>query len=78
MSNVSHRHRRQALKMGAALMRDENQDYEIIDPTHQPDMLGQLAGVQVRRRGASQVVSLSPRAARFYLDSGVIKPFADA
>lgn len=48
-------------------------EYEVLDPNHQPDLNGELAGGKVYRRGAKEFVRLTEEQARFYLDSGSIK-----
>lgn len=73
MRNMAFRHRRAARKMSAKLG-PEVHDYEITDPAHRPDLRGELAGAKVRQRDNKQIVTLSPKAAQFYLDSGSIRP----
>jgi hypothetical protein len=52
-------------------------EYEVIDPYHKPDLNGELAGGKVYKRAGKQYVELTAQQARFYLDSGSIKPVAD-
>lgn len=73
MRNMAFRHRRAARKMSAKLG-PEVHDYEITDPAHRPDLRGELAGAKVRQQDNKQIVTLSPKAAQFYLDSGSIRP----
>jgi hypothetical protein len=49
-------------------------EFEVLDPGHQPDMNGELAGGKVYRKGLKQFVRLTVDQARFYLDSGSIAP----
>lgn len=49
--------------------------YEITDPTHMPDLHGQLGGVKVHFRDGKQLVCMTESQARFYLDSGSLKPY---
>ena len=51
-------------------------EFEVLDPNHQPDMNGELAGGKVYKKGAKQFVRLTVDQARFYLDSGSITPVA--
>jgi hypothetical protein len=48
-------------------------EYEVMDPTHQPDLNGELAGGKVYLREGKQFVKLTEDQARFYLDSGSIR-----
>lgn len=73
MKNMSYRHHRAARKM-AAKMGPVLTDYVIVDPAHRPDLRGELAGAKVRHHDGKQIVSLTENAARFYLDSGSIRP----
>lgn len=49
-------------------------EYEVLDPNHQPDLNGELAGGVVYTRSGKQFVRLTEEQARFYLDSGSIQP----
>lgn len=49
-------------------------DYVIVDPGHRPDMRGEFGGAKVALVAGKQVVRLSEAQAKFYLDSGVIRP----
>lgn len=69
---VSNRHSRAAVKAGS--MAPTTSDYEITDPHHKADLRGEFAGAKVRMRSGKQIVSLTERQAKFYLDSGAIKP----
>ena len=51
-------------------------EFEVLDPNHEPDLNGELAGGKVYRRGAKEYVRLTVDQARFYLDSGSIQPVA--
>ena len=46
--------------------------YKIVDPTHTPDLRGELAGSRVIKIGADSFVNLTETQAKFYLDSGSI------
>lgn len=72
LNNLAHRHHRALRKAGkqAAAV----QDYEIVDRTHRPDLRGEFAGVKVRNKAGKQVVALTERQARFYIDQGAIAP----
>jgi hypothetical protein len=48
-------------------------EYEILDPSHTPDLHGQLAGGKVYFRGGKQYVRISEAQAQFYLDSGSLQ-----
>jgi hypothetical protein len=76
MQNMAHRHRRAALKMGAKAG-PALKEYVILDTNHRPDLRGEFAGCKVRLEGHQHVVKLSETAARFYIDSGSIKPLND-
>jgi hypothetical protein len=73
LNNMAHRHRRAARKLGARAA-PATKEYVITDSDHKPDLRGEFAGVKVTRNGGQQIVRLSDSAARFYLDSGSIKP----
>jgi len=73
MRNVSHRHRRAARKLGAA-MGPQTRKYEIIAPNHRPDLRGEFAGGKVYFDGGKQYVNLTDQQARFYLDQGALQP----
>ena len=49
-------------------------EYEVLDPHHKPDLNGELAGGKVYRKQGKEFVLLTEAQARFYLDSGSIKP----
>jgi hypothetical protein len=51
-------------------------EFEVLDPHHEPDLNGELAGGKVYKRGVKQFVRLTAEQARFYLDSGSIAPVA--
>jgi hypothetical protein len=53
-------------------------EYEVTDPNHKPDLNGELAGGKVYRKGGKEFVQLTEAQARFYLDSGSIKPVEQA
>jgi hypothetical protein len=67
---VSQRHIWAARQMGREP--DPLLVYEVVDPMHQPDMNGELAGGKVYRVGEKQFVRLTAAQARFYLDSASI------
>jgi len=48
-------------------------EYEVMDPNHEPDLNGELAGGKVYKKGGKQFVRLTEDQARFYLDSGSIQ-----
>jgi hypothetical protein len=74
MKNMSHRHRRAALK-SAAVRGPELKPYVILDASHRPDLRGEFGGVKVKKLpNGKQVVHLTDKTARFYLDSGSIAP----
>lgn len=75
MKNMSHRHRRAALKNGKAgpVMKA----YVILDPAHRPDLRGEFGGVKVKKLHGKHVVHLSEKTARFYMDSGSIAPMKE-
>ena len=72
MVGVSNRHIYNA--MNAARQPDPLIEYQVMDPYHQPDLNGELAGGKVYRRGGKEFVRLTAEQARFYLDSGSIQP----
>ena len=53
---------------------DQLVEFEVTDPNHKPDLNGELAGGKVYRRQGKEFVMLTDAQARFYLDSGSIKP----
>jgi hypothetical protein len=53
-------------------------EYEVLDPHHKPDLNGELAGGKVYRKLGKEFVMLTENQARFYLDSGSIKPVEQA
>ena len=73
----SPRHARAAARQGGSPI-DETQEYEILDPAHQADARGELGGAKVYWRGGSQFVRMTPNHARFYIDSGSLKPVLDS
>jgi hypothetical protein len=48
-------------------------EYEVLDPNHEPDLNGELAGGKVYRKSGKEYVRLTADQARFYLDSGSIQ-----
>jgi len=48
-------------------------EYEVLDPHHEPDLNGELAGGKVYKKSGKEFVKLTEDQARFYLDSGSIK-----
>lgn len=75
LKNVSHRHNR---AMRNAVATPERKPFFITDPSHQPDLKGEFGGVKVNRIDGKQVVHLTEKTARFYLDSGAVAPHEDA
>ena len=71
MHNLSHRHRHALRKQ--VVGGEPVHDYQIVDPTHRPDLRGEFAGAKVRRRDQKQFVSLTPSQAQFYLTQGAIE-----
>ena len=71
------RHARAASRAGTPVI-DDTQEYEILDPTHQEDARGELGGAKVIHRGGKQYVRMTPDHAKFYLDSGSLKPVLDS
>lgn len=69
---VSVRHQWAARMAGRAP--DPLIEYEVLDPSHQPDLNGELAGGKVYMRSGKQFVRLTASQARFYEDSGTIQP----
>jgi hypothetical protein len=69
---LSPRHQRAAKKAGA--QPPERKTYVITDPYHRPDMRGEFAGAKVRKMGLQQLVDLTDKQAKYYLDAGAIKP----
>lgn len=51
--------------------------YEVLDPNHEPDLNGELAGGKVYLENGKQFVKLTEEQARFYLDSGSIQVVAE-
>lgn len=49
-------------------------EYQVLDPFHEPDLNGELAGGKVYKRSGKEFVKLTADQARFYLDSGSIAP----
>ena len=49
-------------------------EYEVLDPMHEPDLNGELAGGKVYKKSGKEYVKLTADQARFYLDSGSIAP----
>lgn len=68
----SPRHQRAEKKAGKQA--PEIKAYVITDPHHKPDMRGEFAGAKVRKLGMQQIVDLTDKQAKFYLDSGAIRP----
>ncbi len=75
MAAVSQRHKYAAKQAGR--QPDALIEYEVIDPYHKPDLNGELAGGKVYKKAGKQYVELTEAQARFYLDSGSIKPITD-
>lgn len=48
-------------------------EYEVLDPMHEPDLNGELAGGKVYKKSGKEYVKLTEDQARFYLDSGSIQ-----
>jgi len=71
------RHARAAERAGTPVL-DNTQEYEILDPSHQPDSKGELGGAKVYVRGGKQLVRMTPDHAKFYLDSGSLAPLLDS
>jgi hypothetical protein len=68
--------RQQSLARKAAQMQaPPTKEYEIVDPSHRPDLRGQFAGQPVLRRGLKQIVRLTDAQAKFYMDQGGIVPY---
>ena len=65
--------RRVWLAREAGRVPDPLKEYEVIDPTHMPDLNNELAGGKVYRKQGKQYVMLTDAQARFYLDSASIK-----
>jgi hypothetical protein len=74
MVQLSNRQRRAAAKSPKALT--PTSEYMIIDPTHKPDLRGELAGGKVYVRGGKQHVRLTDRQAMFHRAQGKIAPVA--
>jgi hypothetical protein len=53
-------------------------EYQVLDPMHEPDLNGELAGGKVYKRSGKEFVKLTAEQARFYLDSGSIAPVEQA
>jgi hypothetical protein len=64
------RHQNAARKAAKA---PEKTAYRIADPHHVPDMKGEFAGAKVRKHAEHQVVHLTERQAKFYVDNGVLE-----
>lgn len=73
LNNMAFRHRRAARKQ-MQTQQAPAMDYIIVAPSHKPDLRGEFAGVKVRRENGKQIVRLTVRQARFYLDQGAIVP----
>jgi hypothetical protein len=54
----------------------ERKPYAIVDVNHTPDLRGEFAGVKVKRQSGQQIVMLTDKQAKFYIDSGSIRPLA--
>ena len=65
------RHQNAARK--AAAKPPEKTAYKITDPSHTPDMRGEFAGAKVKRSGEHQIVHLTERQAKFYVDNGALE-----
>lgn len=65
--------RNQYLEREAGRKPDPLFEYEVTDPSHKPDLNGELAGGKVYRKGTKEFVQLTKSQAMFYLDSGSIK-----
>jgi hypothetical protein len=72
MANLSTRNA--FLKRQDGRQADQLFEYEVLDPNHKPDLNGELAGGKVYRKLNKEFVMLTEAQARFYLDSGGIKP----
>ena len=72
MASLSNRQAYFARQAGRAP--DPLVEYEVLDPNHKPDLNGELAGGKVYRKAGKEFVKLTEEQARFYLDSGSIKP----
>lgn len=70
------RHHRAARKAAMAKGPQTRLEYQIIHPSHTPDLRGEFAGASVYRRGADQFVRLTENQAKFYTDQGAIKRVA--
>jgi hypothetical protein len=53
-------------------------EYQVLDPMHEPDLNGELAGGKVYKKSGKEFVKLTAEQARFYLDSGSIAPVETA
>jgi hypothetical protein len=71
MTNKAIRHHHAARL--AARQPPSTHEYEILDPSHQPDLRGELAGGKVFHRSGKQFVRLSEAQAKFYEDSGSLQ-----
>jgi hypothetical protein len=71
MTNKSIRHHHAARL--AQKQPPQTHEYEILDPSHQPDLRGEFAGTKVMHRGGKHFVRLNDAQAKFYLDSGSIR-----
>jgi len=71
MSNKAIRHHHAARL--APRQQPSTHEYEILDPSHRPDLRGEFAGAKVFHRGGKQFVRLHEAQAKFYLDSGSVQ-----
>jgi hypothetical protein len=71
----SNRHHHAARKAAAEAGPPPKVAYKITDENHTPDLKGEFAGSKVRRHHEGhQVVHLTDRQAKFYIDNGAIEP----
>jgi hypothetical protein len=75
----STRHHNLARRAAAAAGPPPKTAYKIVDPHHTPDLRGEFAGAKVRKHTMGgqthhQVVHLTEKQAKFYLDNGAIEP----
>jgi hypothetical protein len=65
------RHHNAARKAG--LKPPDKTAYRIVDPHHTPDLRGEFAGAKVKKHSGHQVVHLTEKQAKFYIDGGVLE-----
>lgn len=70
----AHRHKRMAMRAPRPVA--PRLAYRITDPHHKPDLRGQFGGIKVDRHGPHQVVRMTAKQARFFLDQGALEPMA--